>query len=563
MMPGLLKETDPSTAFRWRDQTFAEALVWAAEHHGERVAVSTRDARLTYSELLARVEAFALGLNEIGVRRGDNIALWMTDTIEWVIARWAIPSFGAVLVPVNTRLRGDELSYIIDQSDASVLIMDAQYGGHDYLQTLASIVPNYEVQANGSWYATRLPKLKQVVVNRMDPVARSMTSFAAIEALGSKRRSDSAAFRRLCAGVVGTDVAQLLYTSGTTSLPKGAMVCHGPLLENNFNSAARTEMTADDAYLLTVPSFSATGVAAYCQCLTHGAKLVLMDRFSAKEMCRLIEQEHVTVGFFADPIIFDLRNFHDRKHYDLSSLRTGSGAPLSDASVTFLTDEIGVKQITRIYGMSETSNPVSRGLSSDSAMVRFRSNGRPQPDVTVTIVDPETGALLGPEEVGEIRISGYTVMKGYYKKPEETAAAFDLEGRLCSGDLGMLNQHGELVYVGRVKEMLKVGGFNIAPAEIEAFLEGCPGVERAAVVGVPAPRLGEVPFAFIEHTGETPPSADKLFEACRSGMAGYKVPRFLAFEGDWPMTGTQKVQKSQLRERALELISSGSVHARD
>lgn len=550
------------TAFRWRDRTFPEALAWAADRFGDRTAVATRDGRLSYRELLLRVESFALGLEEIGVRRGDQVALWMTDSLDWAVARWAIPSMGAVLVPVNTRLRGEELRYILDQSDSSTLIMDGRYGEHDYLATLAELVPDHADQPCGAWQTAGLPKLRRVVAARIDPLPRAMSGFGAVEAAGLARRGDGSAFARLIDDVEPRDVAQLLYTSGTTSLPKGAMVCHGPLLENNFNSAERTGMTADDAYLLTVPSFSASGVAAYCQCLTHGAKLVLMDRFSAAGLCELVERERVTTAFFADPIVYDLRHFHERRRYGLSSLRTGSGAPLSDAAADFLIEEFGVRELTLIYGMSETSNVIARGCSSDPLEVRRRSNGRPQPDVEVSIVDPETDALLGPGEVGEIRVSGYTVMRGYYEKPDETAAAFDAVGRMRTGDLGMLNRHGELVFVGRVKEMLKVGGFNVAPAEIEAFLEGCAGVARAAVVGVPDPRLVEVPFAFIEHAGDAPPPPAEIFARCRAGMAGYKVPRFLAFEGDWPMTGTQKVQKSKLRRRALTLIATGEAHAR-
>lgn len=549
------------SAFRWRDMTFPLALAWAARHHGDRTAVATNVGSLTYADLSEQVEAFALGLDQIGIRRGDQVALWMTDSLEWMIARWAVPSLGAVLVPVNTRLKGDELRYILNQSDASTLIMDAVHGGHDYLATLSEIAPDHAGQNPGDWQTARLPGLKRAVVARASGDCSSMYSFDTILGAGADLRGDGAAYRALTDAVAPDDVAQLLYTSGTTSLPKGAMVRHGSLLENNFHSAARTAMTPDDAYLLTVPSFSASGVAACCQCLTHGAKLVLMDRFSAEGFCELVESERVTTAFFADPIVYDLRNSYGCSAYDLSSLRTGSGAPLSDSSVQYLVDELGVAELTLIYGMSETSNVISRGCSADSRDVRLRSNGPPQPDVEITIVDPETEYVLGTDEVGEIRISGYTVMPGYYDKPAETAATFDKTGRLKSGDLGMINAHGELVYVGRVKEMLKVGGFNIAPAEIEAFLESCPDVSRAAVVGVPDDRLVEVPFAFLDAAERSDLAAARIHALCRTGMASYKVPRFIAFDRDWPLTGTQKVQKSRLRERAMALIEAGSVKA--
>jgi fatty-acyl-CoA synthase len=545
------------TGFPWRDRTIPEALSWAAMRFGDRTAVVAGDARISYRQLFRRVQHFTLGLHAMGIRRGDKVALWMVDTLDWVIARWAVPSLGAVLVPVNTRLRGSELRYILDQSDSATLIMQAGYAGHDYLAMLSEMLSAHDGAFRFGAPDCGLPKLRRVIVAGGEPHARGTVPFSVVESSGADVAGDGIRFLELTADIRSTEVAQLLYTSGTTSLPKGTMVCHGPLLENNFHSAERTGMSEQDAYLLTVPSFSASGVAAYCQCLTHGAKLVLMDRFSAEAFCRVVERERATTAFFADAIVYDLRHFPDRARYDLSSLRTGSGAPLSDSSFDFLVEELGVPQITRVYGMSETTNVVSRGCSSDSLEVRRRSNGLPQPGVTVSIVSPGTGEILPPETPGEIRIAGYTVMRGYYNKPEETDAAFDQLGRLCSGDLGMLNGHGELVYLGRVKEMLKVGGFNVAPADIESFLETCPGVARSAVVGVPDERLNEVPFAFIEAAGD-PPDVQALLRRCHGNIAGYKVPRFIVFDSDWPMTGSQKVQKAKLRERAIGLIRSGA-----
>lgn len=551
--------TAQSKPLRWRDRTFPDALAEAAVRFADRVAVVEGDDRLTYAQLWRRVEDFALGLHGLGIGRGDHVALWLSDSIEWAVARFAVPSLGAVLVPVNTRLRGEDLRYILDQSDSIWLIMDAARSGYDYLATLADIVPDYASQSRGAWRSAAVPKIRGVIAARGGKDVPSLHDFAAVEAHGRARRGDGALFKSLWSEVRSDDVAQLLYTSGTTSLPKAAMVCHGPLLENNFHSGERSAMTERDAYLLTVPSFSASGVAAYCQCLTHGAALVLMERFSAEAFCVLAQRERATVTFLADPIVYDLRNFKDRGRYDLSSLRAGAGAPLSDASFAFAADELRMPAFGHSFGMSETSNVVSRAAQGEPREVRQRANGRPQPDVIVEIVDPHTDEVLPPDTVGEIRISGYTLMRGYYNKAAETAAVFDAKGRLRSGDLGMLNRHGELVYTGRNKEMVKVGGFNIAPSEIEAFLETMQGVARAAVVAVPHERLTEVPFAFVELEAGATGDADALLGLCRGRIADYKLPRFIAFEGNWPMTQTQKVQKTKLRERALALISSGAV----
>lgn len=546
-------------ALELREGTLPKTLMWAASRYAPRVAVVDGDRSLTYAALQQRVARFAHGLRSIGVRRGDHVALWMTDCLEWMVARWAVPAIGAILVPINTRLRAEDISYLLSQSDTSVLIMASTYESVSYLDTLEKLIPDYLSQDRHAWRAKGFPNLRHVVISTAAKVPASMHDFAVIEETAAQAGIGGDDLASLSADVGPEDVAQLVYTSGTTSLPKGAMVCHGALVENNFNAGEMTGLTPDDAFLLTVPSFSASGVAAHCQGLTHGSKLVLMPRFDAEAFCRAVEKERISSAFFADSIVYDLRHFPDRGKYDLSSLRTGSGAPLSEASFDFLSNEMTVPQIVHSYGMSETTNVVSRTSYLEPMDVRRRATGRPLPGVQVSIVSPESEVDLPDGEAGEIRISGYTVMRGYYNKPVETAAVFDAAGRFRTGDLGYLNEFGELVYTGRIKEMLKVGGFNVAPSEIESYLATHPGVARVAVVGVSDPRLGEVPFAYVVcHEGERK-SSENLVGYFKAIIAGYKLPKYVSFDSDWPMTSTQKIQKTKLQERAQALVDANAV----
>lgn len=541
------------------EATLPKTLMWAASGYASRVAVVDGDRSLTYAELLQRVARFAHGLRSIGVRRGDHVALWMTDCLEWMVARWAVPAIGAILVPINTRLRAEDISYLLSQSDTSVLIMASTFGSVRYLDTLEKLIPDYLSQDCQTWRAKGFPKLRCVVISAAAQLPASMHDFATIEETAAQAGIGGDDLAALGADVAPEDVAQLVYTSGTTSLPKGAMVCHGALVKNNFNAGEMTGLSPDDAFLLTVPSFSASGVAAHCQGLTHGSKLVLMPRFDAETFCRTVEKERITAAFFADSIVYDLRHFPDRDRFDLSSLRTGSGAPLSEASFDFLSNEMAVKQIVHSYGMSETTNVVSRTSYLEPMAVRRRATGCPLPGVQVSIVSPQNEVDLPDGEVGEIRVYGYTVMRGYYNKPAETAAVFDAAGRFCTGDLGYVNQFGELVYVGRIKEMLKVGGFNVAPSEIESYLAAYPGVAQVAVVGVSDPRLGEVPFAYIVCRDGEQVCAEKLVGHFKADIASYKLPKYISFDSDWPMTGTQKVQKTKLQERAEALVEANAV----
>lgn len=542
----------------WVERTFGDALLWAAHQHGSREAVVYGETRLSYAQLADRVRAFARGLIEQGVSPGEHVALWMADRPEWLIARWAVPMIGAVLVPVNTRFREKDVGYVLHQSDARTLIV--QHGavrGVRYLDILGRLEPALETQVPGAWQCQEMPELRRVIGLRAgdDALPSSVSPFDDIEAAGKALLADGVLEQRIAAVKPG-DVAQLLYTSGTTSFPKGVMVCHGPLLQNNAYASGCMGFTTSDRFLACVPLFTATGTFYTLALWLAGSTMVIIDQFEPRLFCEMVERERITGSYFVDTIVQDLKAFEDRERYDLSSLRTGSGAPLPTASFRWLTETVGMRELVSAYGLSETSNAVVRTRCTDPLEKRAITSGRPCDGVSVRIVDIDTGAVLPHDAIGEICVSGYTVMKGYYKLPDEDRKTFDAEGWLHTGDLGELDADGYLIYRGRVKEMIKPGGFNVATQEIEVFLKTFPGVKQAVVVGVPDVRLSEVAYAYVELQDGAEVSAEALTQYCRDNIASYKVPRFFEFVCDWPLTGSQKIKKLELKARAQKMLEA-------
>jgi fatty-acyl-CoA synthase len=539
---------DPVGERPWLDHTFGQALEWAACTYADAEAVVDGAQRLSFAQLAIRVRAFSQGLIDLGVGPGDRVALWMDDRVEWLVARWAVPAIGAVLVPINTRFRDQDVAYVLGQSECSTLIVQQGARGVSYFELLGKVEPQWRDQAPGAWQSQVLPSLRSVIgLGRELPA--SMVSFEEVERDGGDKVQDGELGRRM-AQVGPQDVAQILYTSGTTSFPKGAMVCHGPLLQNNWFATTCLELVPSDRYLSCVPLFTATGTFYTLAMWLSGATMVIAERFEPRLFCELVQKERITVSFFVDTIVQDLKGFADRTRYDLSSLRTGTGAPLPTESFDWVVKEIGVQSLVSAYGMSETSNAVVRTRVADSIEKRSGTNGRPVDGVEIRIADVKSNETLPAGTVGEVCIRGYVIMKGYYKMPEETSKTFDEYGWLHSGDLGELDQDGYLVYRGRVKEMIKPGGFNVATQEIELFLKTYPGVKQAVVVGVPDVRMGEIGYAYIELQPGQQIDAVQLQAYCREHIAGYKVPRYIEFITEWPMTGSQKIRKLELKARA-------------
>jgi fatty-acyl-CoA synthase len=314
-------------------------------------------------------------------------------------------------------------------------------------------------------------------------------------------------------------------------------------------------LNPSDRFLATAPLFSATGTSYTLYTFLSGGAVVLMDGFSPEAFCRLVEAERVSGAFLFEPMVYDLKRSGLLSRHDLSSLRTGTGTPLTPKSFRWLIEDLGMTDFTNAYGMSETSNAACRSFWYESTEDRVATAGQPLPGIDLAIVDLDSNRPAKPGEVGEIRIRSYTVMAGYYKMEKETADAVDADGWLHTGDLGELRPDGRLIFRGRIKEMIKPGGFNVATLEIEDFIKTFPGVREAALVGVPDERLGEVGYAFVEAEPGAAIDIGALKHYCREHIAAFKIPRDIELITDWPRTSTGKIQRLALKTLARDRAS--------
>jgi len=505
-----------------------------AARFGAREALVGGGVRYTYAQLRDEVRAFAKGLHALGVRKGDHVAILMANRPEWIVADLAVCALGAVMVAVNTWVTARELCYVLAHSDAKLLIASDHFLRYDYFAMLCELEP----------LAAALPQLERIVHVGARGYKDSLP-FDEVYLRGRAVGDDE--IDRAARAIDPGDVCYLLYTSGSTSTPKGVQLQHYALIENMWHIGERMHGTERDRLWLAVSLFWGLGCEnALFNLLTHGGCVVLQEHFEAGEALRLIEAERCTL-FYGTPNMAQAMAEHpDRPSRDLTSLRSGGtvGTPEQIRRVV----DLGAREICNIYGLTETYGNCAVTDAAEPLDVRTTSVGAPLPGVDLRIVD-ERGRPLAPGEVGEIRVKGYVTV-GYYKDAEKNRAAFDADGYFITGDLGTLDAQGRLYFRGRIKEMIKTGGINVAPVEVEETLMAHPAVKLACVTGVPDARRDEVIAALIVcEAGQSVAEAD-LLAHCRRALAAYKIPRLVKFvnEADLPLTVTGKLQKNRLAE---------------
>jgi len=526
-------------------------------HHVEKLGADGRATRRAYTaaEFLTKVNRLARGLLALGVGAGERVALWLANMPEAAIAEFAIAKIGAVVVPINTRFKAGELEYVLRQSEAETLITMEHFLDVEYEAVVRALCPETSVCSPGQLRSSRFPHLKRLIT--LGPGAPGMFAYAEVLALGAEPRWGRA-LRRREANVRPDDVVLIQYTSGSTAFPKGVMLTHDQTLRNAFLMAGRAGLDERDRVLSAMPMFHIGGsVCALLGAITRGYVLHMMTKFDAGETLRLFEEERITAYIGIETMFLMLRDHPDFSRRDRSSLRKGWAAG-SPTLLRMIADEIGIPHVCSVYGLSEASPNVCITDWRDARERRLQTNGRPHPGVEVEIRDPETGERLPPGRAGEICVRGYNVMKGYYRMPEETARAIDPEGWLHTGDRGMLTEDGYLVFLGRLKDVLRVGGENVSALEVENFLLAHPKVVAAAVIGVPDPQWGEVPAAFLQLKEGESLTEEEVVAYCRQHLASFKVPRYIRFVREFPMTGSGKIHKTRLRE-VLEKEMSGSL----
>ncbi len=530
-------------------QTLGSLPERAAARWGGREALCFQGQRWTYGELSAEVDRAARGLMALGVQPGERVALWMVNRPEWVIAAFAVFKVGAVLLPINTRLRADDVAYILKQSESATLIANDRAGPVDYLGMIASLLPRLD-HANPEALADKdYPHLKRIVLHGR-AAAGTLTWGALADRAGAISEAQLAA---RAAAVDPDATAYLMYTSGTTGLPKGVMHHHA-VVRNVTDRGYRMGIGVSDTILMYLPLFHMFGFTeGLLMSILTGARQVLTATFDARECLGLIESERVTLLHGFDLHFKDLIDAQATEKRDLSSVRTGvlaSGMSSSWAIARQARKTFG--PLLSGFGMTEFCVGAALSALDSTEEQCVEASGYPAPGYGVRIIEPATGRDQPTGTPGEILISGYTMMQAYFNKPAETAAALDREGWLHTGDMGVLRADGHLRFMGRYKDMLKIGGENVDPMEVEAFLMGHPAIDLAVVVSYPDVRLSEVGVAYVRlKPGQTATDQD-IIGHCRGRIASFKIPRRVIVTGEFPMTSSGKIQKAKLREDALK-----------
>jgi fatty-acyl-CoA synthase len=518
-----------------------------ATRDGAREALVFEGRRWTFAELARDVDAVARGLIDLGVGPGDRVSLWMMNRPEWIHAALAVMRIGAVLVPVNTRLRTEDVAYPLGQSDSTALIIAARSGPIDYLGTVRALLPS--LGSHGDVVQDpNLPALRRVVVLGDSPVPGTIAWSSLLKA--GMRVPDDTLRARIEA--VDPDVTTLIvYTSGTTGFPKGVMHCHN-IVRNVVDRASRMAITHADTILMYLPLYHLWGFSeGMLMSIMTGARQLLTQTFDPNESLRLLEEERATILHGFDTHFKELLAAYQRQPRDTASIRTGILASGMLSSIPIARE--GRRIFGRLlsgYGMTEIGVGVTVSALDSTEEQCAEASGYPLPGYEIRIVDPETGREQPVGEPGEILVRGYMVMQGYYRRPQETAKAIDPDGWMHSGDMGLIRPDGHLRFMGRYKDILKIGGENVDPLEVEVYLMSHPAINMAAVVGFPDARLGEVPVAFIRLEPGQKATEPEVAECCRGKIASYKIPRHVLFVDEFPMTGSGKIQKAKLREEA-------------
>ncbi len=534
------------------EATAYEMLVAVAERHGARPAIVFGAERVTFADLRARVDALAGGLAALDLHRGNALAIWLPNRPLWFVAQYAAARLGLVVVALNPRYRARDLTYILHQSDATALLLTDHLGPIDYFETLHDVIPELADAIPGELASATLPHLRHVLVDAEDPYP------------GCLRVSDVSSAEPATAPPMPApdDVFTLLYTSGTTSFPKGAMITHRNCVPHGWNCGEQLKLTPDDRVLHAMPAAGTWGgVNVPLSTWSHGACLVLMEAWDPVRALMLIERERCTVFNAVDTMLKPMFEHPDFDRYDHSSLRTGAFASVGGGGPAMLdavVKRLGVPFAFQPYGMTEVNALALFHDLDEPLELRLQPGIVPAPGLEARVVHPETGAPCAPGREGELQFRGALVTRGYYNKPEETRAAFTADGWFRTGDLAVQDDRGHTMFRGRLKETLRISHFMVAPGEIEAFLQTHPDVDEAFVVGIPDPETNEAPVAYVIARPHARLTEAELRAFCRGKIASYKIPRHIRFVADVPRTPSphgDKVQRIKLREHAIQELT--------
>lgn len=523
-------------AATYQARTLPQLVAQSAQAYGDRVAISDGDVQLTYQQLDAARRQAARAFMAAGLAQGERIAIWAPNIYQWIIAAIGAQSVGVVLVPLNTRMKGAEAGYILRASQSRLLFTVADFLGVNYPALLAS---------------EELPELRNTIL--LEGQADGTQSWADFITAGEVI-ADAEVTERSDA-LTPDDTLDILFTSGTTGNPKGVVTCHGQNIRTFENWSATVGLCKDDNYLVINPFFHSFGYkAGWLACIIRGAHILPVKSFDLDAVMSQIQNDRVSMIPGPPTIYQSLLAHPNRSDYDLSSLRlavTGA-APVPVALVEQMRKELGFEVVVTAYGLTESCGVVSICRADDSAQRISHTSGRAMEGVEMKLVDNH-GQEVSVGNEGEIWFRGFNVMQGYLDDPEQTALTITPDGWLKTGDVGVMDADGYVRITDRIKDMFIVGGFNTYPAEIENILCSMPGIARAAVIGVPDARMGEVAHAYIVPAADEAIDEAAVIAWAKDNMANYKVPRTVSFIAELPMNAGGKVLKNELRELAAKV----------
>ena len=528
------------------------SLVTQRRPETDALVYADRGLRYSYKEFNEVVERCARALIALGLEKGDHVAVWGQNVPEWVTLQFATGKTGTVLVTINPAYKANELRYVLEQSDAAVLFLTEGVKDVNFVEILQRAVPDLAEAESGE--IEGLPHLKNVVligdeagsVPGLTPYREFVRGAEDVPEEDLRRRQDS---------LSADEVINMQYTSETTGFPKGVQLTHANIVKNAFHIGECMELGPEDRVCIPVPFFHCFGcVLGTLNTVTHEGTMVPVENFDAEAVLQAVHEERCT-ALLGVPTMFIAELEHpDFEQYDTSSLRTGimAGSPCPIEVMKKVVNVMGASEITIAYGQTESSPVITQTRTDDPIELRVSTVGRKLPEVEVKIVDVETGEEAGTGEQGDLCTRGYHVMKGYYKMEDRTREVIDEDGWLHTGDLATIDDNGYVKITGRAKDMIIRGGENVYPREIEEFLYTHPEISDVQVYGVPDQKYGEqVAAAVIPKSGASLTEED-VKEFCRENIAQYKVPEYVDFVEEYPMTASGKIQKYKLREASIE-----------
>jgi fatty-acyl-CoA synthase len=551
----MIPDATPALPWVW-DQTVGSALdrtAWLYPDH-DALVFPALELRWSWHELNQWVSRVASGMIALGVEAGEKVGIWSMNVPEWMIAQFAAGRIGSVLVNVNPAYRLQELEDALRLADVATLIVGSPFKGSNFVAMVETLCPEVAAATSPDWQSARFPRLKRVIAlgQRPGPGWWSWTD------LEQGPHATAAEFQARVEAVRPADVHNIQFTSGTTGLPKGAMLTHRNVLMNAYCSGERLRYSAADRVCVPVPFYHCFGcvLGTMMGAVYGSAAVVPAPSFDAGATLEAIAGERCTAVYGVPTMYVAQLEHPEFARFDLKSLRTGimSGAPCPLPLMEKVVSVMGIREICIGYGQTEASPIITFTSADDPIEVRVGTVGRPIPGLEVKLVDPATGREAACGETGELWARGHCVMAGYYNNPEATARAIDQDGWLHTGDLARCREDGNYRIVGRSRELIIRGGENIYPAEVEEYLHRHPAIAEIAVAGLPDERYGEIVAAWVVTKAGAALTADELKQFCRGQIAHFKVPHHVMIVPSLPKTVTGKIRKHVLRDQAITTL---------